>query len=423
MGCSEFMADGDVFEKFRDAFRRDDAEAVRALLEQEPQMRSKINEPLGPFDSPLIVSAQSRAMLDALLDAGADINARSRWWAGSFGILDSVKPELAAYAIERGAKLDAHSAARLGMRDKLREFISQDPSAVHARGGDGQTPLHFASTVEVAGYLLDAGARIDARDIDHESTPAQWMIGERTEVARYLVGRGCKSDILIASALGDLGLAEKHLDADPSCVAIRVNAQWFPMQNPRAGGHIYQWTLGFDASPHQVARKFGHQGMLDLLIRRSPATVQFVNACWIGDAGRAKELAKNGDIVARLSDSERQQIAHAARNNDVAAVALMLETGFPVDAPGQHGGTPLHWACFHGNAAMARLILRHKPSLEIRDRDFSATPLGWAIYGSEHGWHCQTGDYAQTAQALLDAGAKPPEKIGGSQALQAVFAG
>jgi len=40
---------------------------------------------------------------------------------------------------------------------------------VHARGGDGQTPLHFASTVEIAEFLLAHGAAIDARDVDHEA--------------------------------------------------------------------------------------------------------------------------------------------------------------------------------------------------------------------------------------------------------------
>ena len=50
----------------------------------------------------------------------SNINARSEWWAGSFGVLDSAGPELAAYLIERGAIVDAHSAARLGMFDKLR---------------------------------------------------------------------------------------------------------------------------------------------------------------------------------------------------------------------------------------------------------------------------------------------------------------
>src|SRR5262249_7087204 len=157
----------------------------------------QINEPIGPFDSPAIINVRSREMLDVLLEAGADINAKSRWWAGGFGLLHGAAPDLAAYAIQRGAIVDVHAAARLGMLEKVRELGSADPQLVHARGGDGQTPLHFASTIEVAKLLLDHGAEIDARDLDHESTPAQWMIRERQEIARFLIRRRCKTDILM----------------------------------------------------------------------------------------------------------------------------------------------------------------------------------------------------------------------------------
>src|SRR5205814_10089283 len=92
-----------------------------------------------------------------------------------------------------------------------------------------------------------------------------------------------------------------------------------------------------------------------------------------------------------------------------------------VDARGQHGGTPLHWAAFHGNAEMVQEILRYHPALELTDRDFKATPLGWAIHGSEHGWHCRTGHYAGTVEALLQAGAKLPEKVEGTDVVKAVL--
>src|SRR5829696_3103476 len=107
-----------LIEEVKKAFRADDADQVRALLARHPGLKARINEPIGPFESPAIASARSREMLDVLLDAGADINARSRWWAGGFGLLDSASPELAAYAIERGAVVDAHAAARLGMMDR-----------------------------------------------------------------------------------------------------------------------------------------------------------------------------------------------------------------------------------------------------------------------------------------------------------------
>lgn len=406
------------------AFAADDAGAVRAILDRHPQFKALLDEPIGPFDSPAIANVRSRAMLDVLLDAGANIDARSRWWAGSFGLLDSAEPELAEYAIERGATVDAHAAARLGLLDRLRALVSQDPTVVHARGGDGQTPLHFAGTTEVARYLLDSGADIDARDVDHESTPAQYMVKERQDVARYLIGRGCRTDLLMASALGDVDLARRHLDADPGCIRMRVDTAWFPMANPRAGGTIYQWTLGSDVSAHQVARTFGHKDVLTVLLERTPPEGQLVDACWAADESAAHPIQRDHPgLVARLSENDRREVAHAARKNDAGVVRLMLECGWPVDARGQHQATPLHWAAFHGNAAMAETILRFGPPLEATDADFQGTPLRWAIHGSEHGWYCRTGDYGATVAILLRAGARRPEAIAGSAAVQDALRG
>ena len=79
---------------------------------------------------------------------------------------------------------------------------------------------------------------------------------------------------------------------------------------------------------------------------------------------------------------------------------------------GKHGATPLHWAGFHGNAAMARELVRRGAPLEARTTEFEGTPLEWTLYGSRHGWHARTGDYAGTMEVLLDAGARVPERLG-----------
>jgi len=412
----------ETIEQIKAAFHKDDAATVRELLARHPELKANINEPVADFDSPVILSVRSRAMLDVLLAAGADINAKSRWWAGGFGLLHCASPELAAYAIERGAIVDVHAASRLGMLEKVAELVMADPELVHARGGDGQTPLHFASTIEIAKYLLDHGAVIDARDVDHESTPAQWMVRDRQDIARYLITRGCKTDILMAAALGDLELVRKHLEADPEAIRLRVNDENFRMRDRRAGGTIYQWTLGWHVSAHQVAKDFGHEHVLQFLMARSPDEVKLIAACWLGDeAATTSLLAVNPNLAARLREPEQRQLAHAARNNDLNAVRLMLTSGLPLTTTGQHGATPLHWAAFHGNAEMAELILRKRPPLEVKDRDFQSTPLGWAIYGSEHGWYAKTGNYVATVEALLRAGAKPPQEAAGSAEVKQVL--
>ena len=410
-------------ELFKQAFVDHDAAMIRELFERFPQYKGMINDPVAAFDAPAITQVRTREMLDVFLEAGADLNARSRWWAGGFGLLDLADPNLAAYAIRRGATVDVHAAARLGMMDRLRELIAADPKRVHARGGDGQTPLHFAGTVDIAKFLVDQGADMDARDVDHESTPAQHMIRDRQEIVRFLVQRGCKSDLLLAAALGDAELVRHHLDADPECIHLRVSDTYFPKVHPRSGGTIYQWTLGWHVSAHDVARQFGHVEVFRLLMERSPVEVQLIASCWAGDEAAVKSLlAGHTGLAGRLSAEHLRQIAHAARNNQTGAVRVMLAAGLPVDATGQHRGAPLHWAAFHGNAEMVREILHHHPSLELLDADFHATPLGWAIHGSVHGWNCRTGDYPAVVELLLHAGAQRPREGGaGSEAVQEVL--
>jgi ankyrin repeat protein len=410
------------------AIRTNDTAAVRTVLERTPEVRARINEPLPglPFDTtPLLgaVGKRNQEMIDVLIGAGADINVKSGWWAGGFGVLDTADPSLVPFLIERGAHIDAPAAAHLGMLDRLKELVSRDPALVHARGGDGQTPLHTAATVEIARYLVDAGADIDARDIDHESTPAQYMLRDRADVARYLVGRGCRTDILMASALGDLALVRRHLDSDPEAIRTSVSDEYFPKQNPRSGGTIYIWVLGAHWTAHVAARSFGHEELLRELVDRSPLELRLTVACELGDEAAVQSLLASHPTLARsLTATDRARLVHAARNNNTAAVRLMLAAGWPVDVRGQHGGTPLHWAAWHGNLDLTRELVRHAAPLDVKDADYNLTPLGWAIYGSKHGWNCKTGDYISTVNALLDAGSTPPDVSGDIEASDEVRA-
>ena len=404
------------------ALRDDDVEEFRRILKQYPALKPRINEPANDFGSPLISDVKSRAMLDAFLEAGADINARSKWAPGSFGLLDAAPPDVAAHAIARGAIVTVHAAARLGMMKELKELIAADPQLVHARGGDGQMPLHFASTIEVAEYLLDHGADIDARDLDHESTAAQWMLRERPEIASYLVRRGCKTDILMAAAIGDLQLVEQLLGADPGCIRMRVSDEYFPLIGMGSGGTIYQWQLGWHVSAVQIAKGLGHQAIFDLLMERSPAEEKLLNACWLHDEEMVTSLlSRHPNLAEKLPPAGRRHVAHAARNNDAIAARLMVHAGLPVNVFSQHHASALHWAAFHGNAEMAQLFVKHRAAIEDTSNEYKGTPLNWAQYGSVNGWQTKLGDYPGTVNVLLKAGAKLPRQLSGTEAVKEVL--
>jgi hypothetical protein len=232
---------------------------------------------------------------------------------------------------------------------------------------------------------------------------------DRQEVARYLVSRGCQTDILMAAALGDADLVRRHLDADAECIRMSVSEEWFPKQDPRAGGTIYIWMLGARRTAHSVARDFGHEEIFQLLLERTPEDFKLTLACELGDEAVFHEfLSKHPDVAKTLSEADQRKLPNAAQNNNTKAVRLMLEAGWPIDTPGEMGATALHWAAFNGNAEMTREILRFHPALELKSREYAGTALGWALFGSGNGWHRDTGDFVGTVQALIEAGAPVP---------------
>jgi hypothetical protein len=62
-----------------------------------------INEPMFDFKSPAVhVARNNLELLDLLLAHGADVNARTSWEKGGFGVLEQVNPDEAAPLIARG---------------------------------------------------------------------------------------------------------------------------------------------------------------------------------------------------------------------------------------------------------------------------------------------------------------------------------
>jgi Ankyrin repeat len=160
-----------VAELFKTAVEGGDVDQVRQLLLSHTDLVSMINQPIFGFKSPAVhVARTNLELLDLLLARGADLNARTSWEKGGFGVLEQVSPEDAAPLVARGAGIDIWAAANLGMMAELAALIAGDRFLVHAKGGDGKRPLHFARTIKTARFLLEHGAEIAALDEDHDST-------------------------------------------------------------------------------------------------------------------------------------------------------------------------------------------------------------------------------------------------------------
>ena len=388
---------------FRDAVSHGDIATVRRLVEL-PHVKAQVNAPMFAFGQRAAhIAAKHAPMLEVLIAAGADLRLQSDWKNGPYTVLDNATEDTARFLLARGVPLTPNVAARLGWIDELRELLASDPALVHARGGDGQQPLHEAATVAIADLLLDYGADVNARCIDHKSTAAQYALAARPEICRRLLERGASADIFMPARLGDPVLAARVLDADPQAIAARINERGYAPVPPL---HIYCWTLGFGLSPHDVALKFGHRDVYDLLVHRSPTRVRFINTVLTGDeVGARAFIDQDPSLLASLTPADHSRLAHAIFHGRREAAHLMLRLGFDETAGGVDGGTALHAASWMGDVELVGAILkRGRVAVESRDPVHRSTPLGWAAFGSVHR-RAHGGDYSAVVDRLVAAGA------------------
>ncbi|MBX3747540.1 MAG: ankyrin repeat domain-containing protein [Verrucomicrobiae bacterium] len=395
---------------FKRHLEADDLAGVADLLCQTPDWPDSVATHGGGPLVEALLSARSTGMLDVFLRHGLDVALISRWWAPGFG-LNRARPELAEHLIAKGATLSPHAAAALGLVQRLGELLEGQPERVHAKGGDGGRPLHFARNVETARLLVERGSELDPTDDDHDSTPAQWRIGDAPEVTRFLLQRGARPDVFMAAGLGDLELAKTLVGENPVCTTYRIGHNQGPFPGigfQKRGGTIYQWTLGFNQSPQEIAHHRGHRDVFDFLMERTPPRQQLLVACLLADEALAQDIAtRHPGLVGELDGEDRTLLAKFCweTNLNFEAVRLMLDLGFPIDVPEtNHGHLPLHNAAWCGAADLVELLLRRGHPVDRRDPGYHATALGYALHSHLVAKRHPEGDFPRVVRLLLEAG-------------------
>jgi ankyrin repeat protein len=397
-----------LLDELRTALQGGDPVRLEKLLKSKAALRKQLNEPIMSFDSPPIVALsrhpKAAEILPILVKYGADPNARSKWWAGSFSALDGATGDTVDVLLQLGAKFDVWSAAAHGKIELLTSLLDADPSLVNAPGGDGERPLHFASTAEVAELLIAHGADLELRDVDHESTPIQYQVNNH-EVVRVLLKHGATPDVFTAVALNDAPLLEKILKDDPSAAMSRVGQAPFTTVTSN-GGHIYAYRLGPGKTPHQVAAQNGSSDVLKILEPYSSPARRLVTAAWLQNEAAVDSLLRaDPNAAAHAEPSDANAIALAAQDGRTETVRLLLKAGFDPLAPGMDSGTALHVASWFGWLNVVKLLASRVP-LDLGDAHHGSPPLGWATHGAQ--W-CRNpaGDYVAVVEELIKAGADP----------------
>ena len=367
---------------------------VRAELARDPGLATRVDGRTGWTALHLACSsrwhrldpARADGLADVarlLLDAGADPAGRapgrprrgSGWTPLRCAVAGAANPPIVALLLERGAVPgdpdlylagfggDDHESLRLLLRH------AGDVAALARMALSAPVSLDDAEGVRL---LLEAGAdpRLYAND---DAEPAS--------AAYEAVRSGCSAELL------DLLLAH---GAEPG--------------RPGPDGR----------SPYTLATIQGRTDLADVLRRHGAADDtteidRFLAVCLRADrAAVAEQLARDPGLP-RLPGEAQQAAAliRAGETGNTAALALMLDLGFPADARGgDRGATALHAAAYSGSADAVQLLLGRGAELEGRDATWNSTPLEWAAVGSgERPATNPSPDWIGTVQALLEAGA------------------
>ena len=311
-----------------DASRSGDRVAAARVLARAPEL-ARVTGPhpiWGGEPTALHVAVENgRADIAALLlETGADPNHPSDMYDGWTPMLIAASRE-SAELIEllrsHGARIDAWEASALGDADTLAAIVAENPSIVRARRANEAPPLHFASTVPVAEFLVTHGADLDALDKYGATAARAAAYGRRTRrpVARYLMERSGEADAWLFAALDDVDSLAALADRRVDVLAARRDGL-----NPASG---------FGETPLHTAAALAN---LD--------TVAFL-------------ISRGVDVdVSNGADGDRALHYAAKRNARDVVDALLAAGANPRLKDATHEGTPADWARFAGHFALATYL-------------------------------------------------------------------
>lgn len=286
---------------------------VEALVAEEPSLLESVGpHPYwgGEATAMHVAAEWGRAdVVRALLRAGASVEPDSSRYDGWTPLHIALHKDHGPAAhdegvrllLEAGAEVDLCAAAAMGDAARVRALLEAGAS-VTKTGPNGATPLHFASTEEVARILVEKVASVSAVD-KYGRTPAAAVASygnRRKAAAMYLSRLSGDMDAKRAAALGELEILKSFDDRSSELLAVAA----FHGQT-----EVVEWLLAEGVDP-------------------------------------------NGPVESGVSP-----LHQAARNGHIETARVLLRHGAdPESLDSLHDSTPLGWAEFQGQERMAAFL-------------------------------------------------------------------
>ena len=86
---------------------------------------------------------------------------------------------------------------------------------------------------------------------------------------------------------------------------------------------------------------------------------------------------------------------------------VLIEAGADVERTSIYASRALHWAAWMGASTTVDLLIARGAQIEVKDLEFEATPLFWAVHGYGPDGPSKKGDQVRAARILINAGANP----------------
>jgi ankyrin repeat protein len=297
-----------------------------------------------------------------------------------------------------------HEAALAGKADMVK-FLMEQGIRVDRKDNQGRTALHYACMSGSLVIVEELVEYIKLNERDSEGNTCLHIACEKRDYAivKFLLERDAKPNITNVLGRTSLHIASIHGNTGIIDLLLRCDAKT-------------QFKDNNKHTPLYYAIKGKHTDAITLLQRKGAALSDDEKEDGLEGEDKKREDLPAPDIIKLdkdtivsilknnnlLGEEKKDEALLWTLQNNQPEIAkwLIIKGGANVNAKDKDGTTPLYWAAYYGHTAVAEMLLKSGPNLNVKINLFGYTPLHLAA----------SNGHTAVVELLLKFGANVDEK-------------